>query len=62
MDRYIPITWPDIQDIQELDGFIENSHLINDDFGLDVFGSSAYFVKESWYNNKIINKDGYSKP
>lgn len=50
-DRYIVVTWPEVQDLMDYAGFRENSYLINDDKGLDDFGSSAYFVNEEWYNN-----------
>jgi len=50
-DKYIVVTWPDSQELMELEGFRDNSYLINDDKGLDDFGSSAYFVNEEWYNN-----------
>ena len=49
MDTYIVVRWPEIQDLMDLPGFIENSFLINDPLGLDEFGSSAYFVNTKWY-------------
>lgn len=39
----------------EIDGFRENSYLINDDHGLDDFGSSAYFVNKEWYDQNAKN-------
>lgn len=48
---YIVITWPDVQELFEVEGFRENSYLINDDKGIEDFGSSAYFVDKSWYFN-----------
>lgn len=48
MDKFVVVTWPEVQDLMEQEGFEENSYLINDDKGLDDFGSSAYFVRESW--------------
>ena len=51
MKRYVVITWPESQDLMDRDGFEENCHLINDDKGLDEYGSSAYFVDENWLNN-----------
>ncbi len=51
---YIVITWPEIQELQDVNGFNENAYLINDEQGLTDFGSSAYFVNKEWYN-KIIN-------
>jgi len=38
----------------EIEGFRENSYLINDEQGLEDFGSSAYFVKYSWYKQQIF--------
>ncbi len=51
-DRYIIVTWPEIQDFQELDGFEDNSCLINDEKWIFDFGPSAYFIKEDWYETK----------
>lgn len=47
---YSIITFPDIQEYMELEGFDENAFLINDSKGLELFGSSAYFVNEEWIN------------
>lgn len=52
---YIVVTWPETQMLFEIDGFRENSYLINDDHGLDDFGSSAYFVNEEWYDQNAKN-------
>ena len=48
MDRFVVIEWPEIQELMDLEGFEENSHLILDEKGLDKYGSSAYFVNEKW--------------
>lgn len=48
---YIVVTWPDVQELMEVGGFKENSYLINDEKGMDDFGSSAYFVDKEWYLN-----------
>ena len=32
----------------EKEGFEENSYLVNDEQGIEDFGSSAYFVDEEW--------------
>ena len=45
---YVVITWPEIQNYMGLDGFDENSSLINDEPMLSEYGSSAYFVDEDW--------------
>ncbi len=47
---YVVVTWPEVQELMELDGFRENSYLVNDDKGLEDFGSSAYFVDIQWLN------------
>lgn len=47
---YIVIQWPDSQYYMGLEGFKENSYLINDKKGMKDFGSSAYFVNEEWLN------------
>lgn len=50
MDEFIVVTWCDnIQFFMEQKGFEENAYLINDEKGLDDFGSSAYFIRKSWY-------------
>lgn len=51
MGKYVVVTWPDSQDLMTKAGFRENSYLINDDKGIEDFGSSAYFVDEDWLNN-----------
>lgn len=44
------VTWPDSQALMDYRGWDSNSYLINDDKGLEVFGSSAYFVDSAWLN------------
>lgn len=51
MEKYVIVTWPASQELMEQEGFRENSYLINDEKGIEDFGSSAYFVKESWLNS-----------
>ena len=48
---YFVMMWPDTQELFDLDGFDENCYLINDDKGMDNFGSSAYFVNLAWYES-----------
>ena len=50
MKKYIVIEFPEIQEVQQLPGFKEHCCLINDDAFVDMYGSSAYFVDEDWYN------------
>lgn len=50
---YTVITWPEIQNLMVKDGFEDNSYLVNDDKGIDDFGSSAYFVDFDWLQENI---------
>lgn len=47
------VCWPESQILMELDGFEENSYLVNDDRGLLEFGSSAFFVNKKWLEEKV---------
>ena len=47
------VCWPESQILMELDGFEENSYLVNDDRGLLEFGSSAFFVNRKWLEEKV---------
>ena len=47
-DTFEVVCWPESQMLMELDGFVENSNLIDDDKGVLEFGSSAYFVNRKW--------------
>ena len=49
-DRFVVVTWPEIQNLMVFEDFNENACLINDQPFLDEYGSSAYFVRESWFN------------
>ena len=46
------VCWPESQMLMELDGFEENSYLVNDDRSLLEFGSSAFFVNRKWLEEK----------
>lgn len=48
------VCWPESQMLMELDGFEENSYLVNDDRGQLEFGSSAFFVNRKWLE-EIVN-------
>lgn len=48
-ERYVLVMWPDIQEYMVKDGFNENSCLANDEYFVNKYGSSAYFVNETWY-------------
>lgn len=45
---YVVVQWPEIQEIMTIEGFDEHSYLINDEKGMEDFGSSAYFVDYDW--------------
>lgn len=53
-DRFIVIQWPDIQELMNKEGFRDNASLINDERFYQLYGDSAYFVNEEWYN-KVMN-------
>lgn len=55
-DTYTIVTFPDVQELMEIEGFDENSHPINDDPLLSKVGSSAYFVNSKWLDdmNKYV--------
>lgn len=48
METYVAITFPEIQEYMEQEGFEENAYLINDEHGINDFGSGAYFVSTEW--------------
>lgn len=50
--KYIMIMWPESQMLMELPEWEDHCYLVNDDKGLDKFGSAAYFVEEDWYNQQ----------
>lgn len=48
MNDFVVVQWPESQELMDKPGFEENCFLINDDNGLNKFGSSAYFVNKQW--------------
>ena len=59
MDTFVIVEFPDIQYYEEAPGFEDNSFLINDEHGLQIFGSSAYFINKKWLeetNKYLKNK------
>lgn len=53
MDRhYIIMTWPEVQDWMEEPDFRDHSYLMNDDRGVEEYGSSAYFVDVLWMTER----------
>lgn len=53
METYVAITFPEIQEYMEQEGFEENAYLINDEHGINVFGSSSYFVNTEWLKKNM---------
>ena len=51
-NMFIAISFPDIQEYQELEGFEDNSILINNDSLLEEYGPSAYMVRCDWIYSK----------
>lgn len=47
MDEYDIIGWPDIQAFMDLEGFEENTTLINPNDNMGI-GSSTYLVNREW--------------
>lgn len=56
------VCWPDIQALMELDGFNENAYLINDEKGLEEYGSSAYFVNSDWLRKNTLKNRPFNIP
>lgn len=55
--EYIVVQWPESQSLMLFPGWDEHCYLVNDDRGLDDFGSSAYFVEKDWYNFMTTKSD-----
>lgn len=49
-DDFILIPWPEIQAFMEIPGFDINACLANDEWAIEKYGSSAYFVNKNWLN------------
>ena len=47
-DDFVIIQWPEIQDLMDKEGFSTNASLANDEWCLEEYGSSAYFVNKQW--------------
>jgi len=52
-DDYVLIEWPDIQFYMDKEGFKEHSCLANDEWVLDTYGSSTYFVNKKWIQDNF---------
>jgi len=49
-DHFIPITWPEVQELMEYDDFRDNAVLITNGKLYQTYGDSAYLVNQKWYN------------
>lgn len=56
---FVIVQWPEIQELMDIEGFEENSCLINEEPFLSEYGSSAYFVRQCWLES-INNTDPYA--
>jgi len=54
-DKYIIVQWPESQRLMEHDRFAE-CELINTETGIDLYGSSAYFVPRDLYDEIFGDK------
>ena len=53
MDRhYVILAWPESQDWMEEPEFENHSYLMNDEKGVEEFGSSTYFVDIQWMTER----------
>jgi hypothetical protein len=70
---YAPVCWPCVQMLFDIEGFQENSRLIDDERGIEEYGSSAYFVNTQWLDqatkprlyiarDKDVKEEGYTVP
>ena len=50
-DDFIIVQWPEVQELMDREGFDTNACLANDEWTLEKYGSSAYFVNKAWLNS-----------
>lgn len=51
-NKFIIVTWPESQNLYDIEGFLENCCLVNDcGHFSDTYGAAAYFVNEDWYRS-----------
>ena len=53
-DHFIPVTWPEVQELMTYDDFRDNAVLITDGKLYQTYGDSAYLVNQEWYNRISI--------
>lgn len=49
-DDFVVIQWPEIQCLMDEPDFDINVSLANDEWTIEKYGSSAYFVNKQWLN------------
>jgi hypothetical protein len=54
-DDFVIICWPEIQALMIHEGFDTNACLANDEWTLDKYGSSAYFVNRKWLTKTLLS-------
>ena len=52
-DVFIVVTWPKVRKLFELDGFDENSILINGKELYNEYGSSVYLIRKTWFEKQL---------
>ena len=60
-DYNVIILWPESQKLMGFKGFRENAVLINSDYGLDQYGSSAYRIDKDWFERIKTHDLEYSE-
>lgn len=57
----VVVSFPNTQDLENKDGFLENVELINSDKGVELYGFGAYLVNKEWLekveNGEIPEKE-----
>lgn len=53
--KYEIVTWPEVQDLMSFNDFNKHACLANDDYFVEKYGSSAYFVDSEWM--EVIYRD-----
>ena len=52
------VRWPESQELSELGkDWYEHCFLVNDEEGISAYGSAAYVVQSSWYNENCNNSN-----
>lgn len=53
MSTYIIVEWPESQKFMGFPDFNAHSYLINDEKGVEIHGSSAYFIEKEWVDEVL---------